>query len=213
MSLTNLLFGSTSKNAKREAETYDPSEGGRQKDLGDYLGDFFTGQGAVLDKATKQQYISNLEEKYGDDISDLNKYGLSNVKITGDTKKTDLARLIRKYKDDVVNNKAVDQAAAVAGYTPVEGATYQQKLVGLSKYNDSKVGSPTETALYNRGITEKNSVLDNRRQDFTEAQAQRETAYNNRVLDMKDAREARNARDKQLMMIIQGLNSFGQGFQ
>ena len=30
---------------------------------------------------------------------------------------------------------------------------------------------------------------------------------------MKDAREARTARDKQLMMIIQGLNSFGQGFQ
>ncbi len=56
-------------------------------------------------------------------------------------------------------------------------------------------------------------ALQNRRMDITDAQNQRQQAYQNRVLDMQDAREARNARDKQLMMIIQGLNSFGQGFQ
>ena len=64
MSLTDLLFGSTLKHAKREALTYDPELGGRQKDLGDYLGDFFTGQGAALDKATQEQYINGLKSTY-----------------------------------------------------------------------------------------------------------------------------------------------------
>ena len=79
MSLTDLLFGSTAKHAKREALTYDPDLGGRQKDLGDYLGDFFTGQGAALDKATENAYIKDLQRTYGNRLSDLEKYGLSST--------------------------------------------------------------------------------------------------------------------------------------
>mgnify|MGYP003317965178 CR=1 FL=1 len=56
-------------------------------------------------------------------------------------------------------------------------------------------------------------AIENRRLDITESQALRQNAYQNRVLDLKDSRESRNARDKQLLMIIQGLNAFGQGFQ
>ena len=63
------------------------------------------------------------------------------------------------------------------------------------------------------GILAMQNALDNRRYDIQDARDARQSAYDNRVLDMTSAREARNARDKQLMMIIQGLNAFGEGFQ
>ena len=57
------------------------------------------------------------------------------------------------------------------------------------------------------------NAINNRRLDIQQSQLTGQQAYENRRLDMQDARDARNARDKQLMMIIQGLNAFGQGFQ
>ena len=54
--------------------------------------------------------------------------------------------------------------------------------------------------------------LDNRRYDIQDARDARQNAYNNRVLDITTAREARDARDRQLMLLVQGLNNaFGQG--
>ncbi len=64
-----------------------------------------------------------------------------------------------------------------------------------------------------RDIRMLENAINNRRLDIQQSQLQGQRAYENRRLDMQDARDARNARDKQLMMIIQGLNSFGQGFQ
>lgn len=57
------------------------------------------------------------------------------------------------------------------------------------------------------------NAINNRRLDIQQSQITGQQAYENRRMDMQDARDARNARDKQLMMIIQGLNAFGQGFQ
>ena len=207
MSLSDFLLGSTTKNAKRELLTYDPTEGGRQKDLGDYLGDLFTGQGPALDQATKDLYVSTLKSDNENALADLKKYGIAVPEITGETTKQSI-------------QKEVDKRSALAGYTPEAGDTYQQKLVKLKEFKEAeadaasrKVGGSIETALYNRGLQQQQNVLNNRRLDMDAAQRQRESAYQNRVLDMKDSRETRNARDKQLMMIIQGLNAFGQGFQ
>jgi hypothetical protein len=220
MSLSDLLWGSTSKNAKRELLTYDPTEGGRQKDLGDYLGDLFTGQGSTLDQATKDLYVSTLKSDNENALADLKKYGIAVPEITGETTKQSIANLITRNKEEVALQKEVDQRSALAGYTPEAGDTYQQKLVKLKNFKEAekdatarKVGGSIETALYNRGLQQQQNALNNRRLDMDSAQRQRESAYQNRVLDMKDSRETRNARDKQLMMIIQGLNAFGQGFQ
>jgi len=220
MSLSDFLLGSTSKNAKRELLTYDPTEGGRQKDLGDYLGDFFTGQGAALDKATKDLYVSTLKSDNENALADRKKYGIAVPEITGETTKQSIANLIKRTEEEVALQKEVDKRSALAGYTPEAGDTYQQKLVKLKQFKEAeadaaarKVGGSIETALYNRGLQQQQNVLNNRRLDIDSAQRQRDSAYQNRVLDMKDSREARNARDKQLMMIIQGLNAFGQGFQ
>jgi hypothetical protein len=63
------------------------------------------------------------------------------------------------------------------------------------------------------GLLAMQNALDNRRYDIQDSRDARQSSYDNRVLDMTSAREARNARDKQMMMLIQGLNAFGQGFQ
>ena len=220
MSLSDFLLGSTTKNAKRELLTYDPTEGGRQKDLGDYLGDLFTGQGPALDQATKDLYVSTLKSDNENALADLKKYGIAVPEITGETTKQSIKNLIKRNEEEVALQKEVDKRSALAGYTPEAGDTYQQKLVKLKEFKEAeadaasrKVGGSIETALYNRGLQQQQNVLNNRRLDMDAAQRQRESAYQNRVLDMKDSRETRNARDKQLMMIIQGLNAFGQGFQ
>lgn len=61
------------------------------------------------------------------------------------------------------------------------------------------------------GLLAMQNSLDNRRYDIQDARDARQSAYDNRVLDITTAREARDARDKQLMLLVQGLNAFGQG--
>ena len=62
------------------------------------------------------------------------------------------------------------------------------------------------------GILAMQNALANRGYDIQDARDARQSAYDNRVLDITTAREARDARDKQLMVLIQGLNEFGKGF-
>jgi len=212
MSITNLLFGSTTKNAKREALDYDPTEGGRQKDLGDYLGDFFTGQGAALDEATKIQYIKDLKSKFGNDVDDLNKYGLSDIKITGNTTRDELDQLIKKHSEEIQLNKAVDQKAALAGYKPVQGSSYQDKLRGLKDYEDSKVGGTVETALYNRGRQQQQDNLQLLQFQNQSADRAAQRRMDNRRLDLQESRDSRKAQREMMMMIMAGLQNIGQGF-
>lgn len=128
-----------------------------------------------------------------------------------------------KGKTEAQLTSAQDSDARLAGLLETYAATPGANVVGINP----NISSPGLQQLITSQLTantkkkedkadrrlDRQENLLNRRQDFAESQAQRQTAYNNRVLDMKDAREARNARDKQLMMIIQGLNAFGQGFQ
>lgn len=76
--------------------------------------------------------------------------------------------------------------------------------------NESKEKATKDEA---REIRMLENSINNRRLDIQQSQLTGQQAYENRRLDMQDARDSRSARDKQLMMIIQGLNAFGQGFQ
>lgn len=117
------------------------------------------------------------------------------------------ANQLEAYKQTKGANVALlDPTISSSG---IQGATNRLIQDELSRIEGKK---DDRTKRSERRLDRQENLL-NRREDFRESQAQRQTAYNNRVLDMKDAREARNARDKQLMLIIQGLNSFGQGFQ
>jgi len=78
---------------------------------------------------------------------------------------------------------------------------------------DRTEGKEKATKDEAREIRMLENAINNRRLDIQQSQLTGQQAYENRRLDMQDSRDARNARDKQLMMIIQGLNAFGQGFQ
>ena len=216
MSFTDFLFDTSQANIDREVENYNPIDGSRKKDLGDILGDLFTGQGSVIDQGVKDTYKRNLEKDYGIQIARLKKElpnlaNTGNLNITENTDKDVLARTIADLQVDATRRQNVVQQVQALGYGAEIGdkdINALSQLIGdKARAKVTKAENKADTRLANQ------LALQNRRMDITDAQNQRQQSYNNRVLDMKDAREARNARDKQLMMIIQGLNAFGQGFQ
>jgi hypothetical protein len=219
MSLSDFLLGSTSKNAKRELLTYDPTEGGRQKDLGDYLGDFFTGQGAALDKATKELYVERLKSDNENALADRKKYGIAVPEITGETTKQSIANLIKRTEEEVALQKEVDKRSALAGYTPEAGDTYQQKLVKLKEFKEAeadaaarKVGGSVETALYNRGQQQQQNNLQMLQFQNQSADRTAQRRMDNRRIDLQEARDARKGQREMMMMIMAGLKNIGQGF-
>ncbi len=216
MSFTDFLFDTSQANIDREVDSYDPRTGKRKKDLGDILGDLFTGQGSVIDQGVKDTYKNNLERDYGIEIARLKKElpnlaNTGNLNITENTDKGVLKRTIADLQLDATRRQNLVQQVQQAGYGAEIGDkdinALSQLLGDKAREKETKAETKADTRLANQ------LALQNRRMDITDAQNQRQQAYDNRVLDMKDAREARSARDKQLMMIIQGLNAFGQGFQ
>jgi hypothetical protein len=183
-----------------------------QDHIGGFLGGYTQEQ---VEKEAEKLANKKLKEQYDIQYAQGNvadKLGVLTGNYQGVQGRT-LAEIEAAQASDIQRGNALESYVGTKGATPgtlsptissagIQGATTRlinDELTRIEEKGDRKI--------------ERQDTYDNRRQDFKESQAQRQTAYNNRVLDMKDAREARNARDKQLMMIIQGLNSFGQGFQ
>ena len=218
MSLTDFLLGTTQENIDREYNegNYNPRTGERKKSTGDRLGDFFTGQGSIIDQGVKDRYKQDLLDKYGTRISRVQKElpnlsSTANLNITDRTNTSVLESTLKDLELDAERRAGLVRQVQAAGYGNEIGTkdinALSQLLGDKARAKETKAENKADTRLANQ------LALQNRRMDITDAQNQRQQAYDNRVLDMKDAREARNARDKQLMMIIQGLNAFGQGFQ
>ncbi len=166
-----------------------------------------------MQKKLDKSLLETLNPKYEDTGSRLGVLNPSYVGTTEGIKGKTSSQLVAAQAADkrlagLLETYAATPNANVAGINPnISAPGLQQLITSQLTANTTKKEDKAERRL------DRQENLLNRRQDFAESQAQRQTAYDNRVLDMKDAREARNARDKQLMMIIQGLNSFGQGFQ
>ena len=230
MSLTDLLFGgSTAQHAQREMETYDPRLGGRQKEFGDHVGDLLTWQGNTLDRATEAAYVQDLNDKYGSKLKKLKKYGLitdDQAKLTKDTSRVDLNRLIDDTAEDLEINKSLNVDMAKQGYIPNQGSTYQEKLSGFNEYLDKKkdeFGGSRETERFNRGQTEQartdtQTLLANQNNlqmlQFENAAADRsaQRRMDNRRMDLQESRDSRKAQREMMMMIMTGLKNIGQGF-
>jgi len=218
MSIFSLLPGrSLDDAANRElGQLNETRTGTKNYNWQDHIGGFFGGY-SKEDVEKRAEEIANEKLKQTYDT----RYASQNIRDR-------LGELTGNYKGvkgltiaDITAAQESDnqRANALEAYKQTKGAN-----AGLLDPTISSSGiQGATTRLVNDELTriekkgdrkrERQDAYDNRRQDFVESQAQRQTAYNNRVLDMKDAREARNARDRQLMMIIQGLNAFGQGFQ
>ena len=122
MSLADFLIGSIDENAKRERASYDPETGERKKDIGDHIGDFIFQRGAALDEATKDAYVSNLQNTYG---TQLRRYG----NVVGGEDVSDLSRLTSKQVGNrLLSNKELKGARSEAGATTGEDITTFQDL-------------------------------------------------------------------------------------
>jgi hypothetical protein len=218
MSIFSLLPGRSLEDAavRELGQLNDTRTGTKNYNWQDHVGGFFGGYSKEdVEKRAEEIANEELQRKFD------NKYAGKNIRDR-------LGELTGNYKGvqgltvaDITANQASDEQRAnqLEAYKQTKGAN--AALLDPTISSSGIQGATTRlvndelTRLENKSDSriDRQDALANRRQDFTEAQAQRNLAYQNRVLDMKDAREARNARDKQLLMIIQGLNSFGQGFQ
>jgi hypothetical protein len=185
-----------------------------QDRLGGFLGGY-TREDVEKEMQRKldKSLLETLNPEYGDTGSRLGVLKPKYVGTAEGIKGKTSSQLVAEQQTDkrlagLLETYAGTEGANVAGINPNISAPGLQQLI------TSQLASNTQKKedKVDRRLDRKEDLL-NRREDFRESQAQRQTAYNNRVLDMKDARETRNARDKQLLMIIQGLNNFGQGFQ
>jgi hypothetical protein len=122
MSLSDFLFGSIEKNAERELLSYNPRTGQREKDLGDYLGDFFLRTGSELDKATKDAYVRNLEDNYG---TNIRRYG----NVVGGEDVSNLSSLsAEQLNRRLLANKELKSARSQAGAETGRDITEFQNL-------------------------------------------------------------------------------------
>ena len=186
----------------------------------DKVGGFLGGYDqAGVEKEIKRRLDEKLMQQIGGDITanqatlggylDPEFKGIDGK--TNDEVKAELAidKTRGKNLNDVLANADVEDLSGLS-----RSATAGQILgFGGRATRDRNEAKEKATKDEAREIRMLENAINNRRLDIQQSQLQGQRAYENRRLDMQDARDARNARDKQLMMIIQGLNSFGQGFQ
>ena len=218
MSLTDTLFGTSQSHIDREVLEYNPRTQQREKSFGDRVGDLLTGQGSVIDAGVRTKYVNDLKETYGNRIDRVLK-ALPNLSTTNPDALKITDSTIGKVLDDKLTALEADAAERSAAINLVRSKGYGDEIGSKTTdqlyqfMGDKSRAKEKETKDETREIRRLENAINNRRLDIQQSQLTGQQAYENRRLDMQDARDARSARDKQLMMIIQGLNAFGQGFQ
>jgi len=217
-SVPELVFGDVQQQAANERGSYDErlgEEGGRRKDLGDHLRGLFSGQEDQVDKAVQERYIEDLEDE-------ASKRGLNrmksvlgdefqgNLQIKGNTRKRDLDRLVeanqRQYNRRI---DLLDKADLLGRGEEAEGMTSSQ-ISNMLREAQSKEKKDLREEGYRRQDLRDNRALELQllNQQFERENAMRESRYQNRVLDMQDRQNARNARRDQLLMLMKGLQAY-----
>ena len=109
-----LLGGSVKDHAEREYANYDPVEGTRKRDFGDWLGDTLTGRGSAIDEAVKREHTKRLNRSYGITIGELNNTPGISLQIDDRTDPTVLEQQINAAKPKAAAMKSALQQAALA---------------------------------------------------------------------------------------------------
>ena len=117
------------------------------------------------------------------------------------------------YESDIVRSEnLVNRALDIQQLEPGIDLTGLNEAGLNREYSRLKEERADAKEAKKDGLLAMQNSLDNRRYDIQDARDARQSAYDNRVLDITTARDARDARDKQLMLLIAGLNEFGKGF-
>jgi len=214
-----------------ENETWDPKKGKRTKDLGDRVGDGIlsvltgTNYGERVQEATKGQYLENMEDLYGDRIN-------KTKNVTGYQSIGDLTRLTdRKINQELENREktqaARSQAAVTTGLSrdnflestdPGTILASATKLVKDEKDQKERALLDKEEDRYRDTRKDKadaNAILlMNMENNQANLRADRELrrdqqAYQNRALDLKEARMDRRDRQAAIQQMMAGLAQLG----
>ena len=228
------LFGLTPEQIA-ENETWDSKKQKRTKDLCDRIGDGVmsiltgTNYGQRVQEATKGQYVDNLEDIYGSSIDDVSG-------VTGYDQIGDLSRLTdRKLEQEIAKRErtksARSKAAATTGQDrsefthitdPGEIVAHASRLTKTE--NERKEGE--ERDRVQKETERKEGRIDSRYRDSqdllmmqmsnqaADRQADREyrrdqQAYQNRKLDMQEARLDRKDRQAYIQQLMAGLSTIG----
>jgi hypothetical protein len=207
-----------------ENESWDPKKGKRTKDLGDRVGDGImsvltgTNYGERVQEATKGQYLETMEEAYGDRIKKTQ--GVVGYDDIGDLSRLTDRKIEQELKNRELTQAARSKAAATTGMdrsnfmgdtdpgTILASAT---KLVKDEK--DAKV-KKAEVKEENRYRDSQDLLLMNMENNQANLRADRELrrdqqAYQNRALDLKEARMDRRDRQAAIQQMMAGLAQLG----
>lgn len=207
-----------------ENESWDPKKGKRTKDLGDRVGDGImsvltgTNYGERVQEATKGQYLETMEEAYGDRIKKTQ--GVVGYDDIGDLSRLTDRKIEQELKNRELTQAARSKAAATTGMdrsnfmgdtdpgTILASAT---KLVKDEK--DAKV-KKAEVKEEGRYRDNQDLLLMNMENNQANLRADRELrrdqqAYQNRALDLKEARMDRRDRQAAIQQMMAGLAQLG----
>ena len=223
--MLDFLLGSVEENAERELQNYRPGKG-RKKDLGDHLGDFFTGRGAAIDRAVEQQYVDNLETTYGTRIGELSTPNVTAPKIDKDTDARVLKQQLAVAEPKAQAYKDMMTQAAGKGIvidttqltTPDAGYAYIAKELERKEEAKRKLLQGErldETRRQERRVDSKENIarLDRLSREKADLALRRDDMeYRYAAMARQDRLDAQNRRDKAIMALMQGLGNLGAAF-
>lgn len=223
----DFLFGSVKENAEREYDNYDFESGTRKKDLGDHIGDFLTGRGTAIDEAVKREHIRRLEQDYGVAADEVKTYLGGGAKLPDINENTDPLRLKQEIRRAAPKVQEVKDAKSFAAQNGIllQPSQYNGDAAAMLSDANTQIEEKAETKrLKLKGENEAETRrLEGRSDDRLlmsmelareDRRADRELrrdqqAYQNRKLDMQEARLDRRDRMAAIQQMMAGLAQMG----
>lgn len=225
--MLDFLLGSVKENAVREYDNYNFEDGSRKKDIGDHIGDFLTGRGAAIDEAVKQEHIKRLEQDYGVASDEVRTYLGGGTKLPNIDENTDPLRLKQEIQRAAPKVQEVKDAKAFAAQNGIllQPSQYNGDAAAMLSDANTQIEGKAETKrLKLKGERDRETQRVEGRSDkllamqFANSAADRQAdreyrrdqqAYQNRKLDMQEARLDRKDRQAAIQSMMAGLAQLG----
>ena len=224
--MLDLLFGSVDKNAERELANYKPGRG-REKDIGDHLGDFFTGRGNAIDRAVEDQYVEALKRKNQVALDDLR--GTPGLNLPTITKDTDSDVLGQKIASAQTKKDKYDTAVMYAAKNNITldptkftdpSAIIAETNRRIQKQKDEKTtkAEEKEQTRYDTRRKDELAAIEREERRYYQDKADNLEFKRDQLMFQKaeamraDARLAQDRKDKAIAILMSGLGNLGEAF-
>ena len=208
-----------------ENESWDPKKGKRTKDLGDRVGDGVmslltgTNYGERVQEATKGQYLENMEDLYGDRINKTR--GVAGYDDIGDLSRLTARKIEQELRNREATKRARSSRRAATGETKADldltVIDPDAITAGGTKYLKDEQAAKVRKAENKderRYRDSQDLLLMNMENNQANLRADRELrrdqqAYENRRLDLQEARADRRDRQAAIQQMMAGLAQMG----